>query len=128
MKMSLREMTYQALAGFQDGRANSCMYIFVLQVLQQLQFAVRSFRQDRRAEGLHDLLDCDILAGKLIFGRTVVRISISNCSASSRCRVRIFRTKLDQKLPFQLVGGRNICAIVSVFAAKQVAYTPRTSK
>jgi hypothetical protein len=40
----------------------------MFQMLQQLQFSVCSLGQDRRAEGLHDLLDGYTLAGKLVFG------------------------------------------------------------
>jgi hypothetical protein len=37
-------------------------------MLEQLQFAVCALRQDRSAEGLHDLLDGHGLAGELILG------------------------------------------------------------
>ena len=38
-------------------------------MLEELQFSVSTLRQDRRAEGLHDLLDGHRLAGELILGR-----------------------------------------------------------
>lgn len=40
----------------------------MLEVLQQLQFTVRSFGQDGSTEWLHNLLDCHILSRKLILG------------------------------------------------------------
>lgn len=40
----------------------------MLQVLQKLQLAIRPLGQDGGAEGLHDLLNGDILACELIFG------------------------------------------------------------
>jgi hypothetical protein len=43
-------------------------YILVSEMLEQLQFAVCALRQDRSAEGLHDLLDGHGLAGELILG------------------------------------------------------------
>lgn len=46
-------------------------HVFVLQVLEQLELTVRALGEHRSAEGLHDLLDGDILAGKLISGGTV---------------------------------------------------------
>jgi hypothetical protein len=42
-------------------------------MLEQLQLAVCALRQDRSAEGLHDLLDCHGLAGELILGRAAPR-------------------------------------------------------
>lgn len=40
-------------------------------MLEQLQLAVGPFREDRSAEGLHDLLDSDRLAGQLVSRRAV---------------------------------------------------------
>jgi hypothetical protein len=42
-------------------------------MLEQLQLAVCALRQDRSAEGLHNLLDGDGLASKLVLGRAVRR-------------------------------------------------------
>jgi hypothetical protein len=39
----------------------------MLEVLEQLQLTVRPLREHGSAEGLHNLLDGDILAGKLVF-------------------------------------------------------------
>lgn len=46
--------------------------ILMFQVLEQLEFAVGSFRENGSAEGLHDLLDRDSLAGKLILCGAVI--------------------------------------------------------
>lgn len=46
-------------------------HVFVLEVLEQLELTVCALGEHRSAEGLHDLLDGDILAGKLISGGTV---------------------------------------------------------
>jgi hypothetical protein len=45
--------------------------ILVLQVLEELQLTICSFRQHWGREWFHDLLDRDALAGKLVFGRAV---------------------------------------------------------
>ena len=42
--------------------------VLVLQVLQQLQLSICPLREHRCAEGLHDLLDGDILVGELVAG------------------------------------------------------------
>lgn len=52
-------------------------YVFVLEMLEQLQFTVCSLRQHGRAEGLHNLLDSDILVGELIPCRAVGEIRVS---------------------------------------------------
>ena len=44
-------------------------HILVPQVLQQLEFSVGSFRQDRGTDWLHDLLDGHGLVGELILCR-----------------------------------------------------------
>lgn len=41
------------------------------EVLEQLELAIGSLGQDRSAEGLHNLLDGDILVGELISGGAV---------------------------------------------------------
>jgi hypothetical protein len=46
-------------------------HVLVSEMLEQLQLAVGTFRKDRSAEGLHDLLDGDRLAGQLISRRAV---------------------------------------------------------
>jgi len=43
----------------------------MLNVFQKFQFTVGSLRQDRSAEGLHDLLHCDCDACKLVLCGTV---------------------------------------------------------
>jgi hypothetical protein len=44
--------------------------ILVPEMLEQLQLTISALRQDGCAEGLHDFLHGNGLAGKLIFGRT----------------------------------------------------------
>lgn len=44
-------------------------YVFMAQVLQQLEFSIRALREDRSAERLHDLLDGHGLAGELVLCR-----------------------------------------------------------
>lgn len=41
-------------------------YILVSEMLEQLQLSVGTLGEDRGAEGLHDLLDRDGLAGQLV--------------------------------------------------------------
>jgi len=50
-------------------------YILVPQVLEQLQFSVGSFRKNRCAERLHDLLDRHGLVGELVLGRAGMSVS-----------------------------------------------------
>lgn len=50
-------------------------HILMLKMLQQLQFTVRPLRQYRSAEGLHNLLDRNMLSCELILGRAVVAIN-----------------------------------------------------
>jgi hypothetical protein len=45
------------------------------QVLEQLQLTVCALGQDRRAEGLHNLLDCDRRGSELVLGRAVPVVS-----------------------------------------------------
>jgi len=79
MKISLNDMTFSTsvrLPKSMRGR-KWATDILVLQVLQELQFAICSLGEDWRAEGLHDLLDGDILAGQLVSGRAVEGVSWS---------------------------------------------------
>jgi hypothetical protein len=41
--------------------------VFVLNVLKELELAISAFGEDRRAEGLHDLLDGNRCACELVF-------------------------------------------------------------
>lgn len=45
-------------------------HVFMPQMLQQLQFSVSPFAQDRGREGLHDLLDGDSGTAQLVLGGT----------------------------------------------------------
>lgn len=53
---------------FQPGYAVGS-HILMLEMLQQLQFTVSPLRQDRSAEGLHNLLNRNMLSCELILGR-----------------------------------------------------------
>lgn len=55
-------------------RNGQVSYIFMPQMLQELKFSVGSLGQHRGAERLHDFLDSNGLAGKLIFGGAVILI------------------------------------------------------
>jgi hypothetical protein len=74
MKMSLSEMTCKAPC--QDGVPEDIgagrTDILVLQVLQQLQLSICPLREHRCAEGLHDLLDGNILVGELVSGGAAI--------------------------------------------------------
>lgn len=82
--MSLREMTLRGVSIAEpvswggDGGTN----ILVLEMLEQLQFSVGPLCQDGSAEGLHYLLDGDILAGELVSCRTVSREHLLDPSTS----------------------------------------------
>lgn len=67
MKMSLRLMIWRVLE-FSLGTGCCIAHILVSKMLQKLQLAVCPLRQDRSAEGLHDLLDGHRLASELVLG------------------------------------------------------------
>lgn len=46
-------------------------YVFVLEVFQKFEFSIRSFRKNRCAEWLHNLLDGYILVCELVAGRAI---------------------------------------------------------
>lgn len=48
-------------------------YIFVSEMLEQLQFAIRPLSEHRRAEGFHNLLNSNILVGELVPSRAIWR-------------------------------------------------------
>lgn len=50
-------------------------YIFMSQVLEQLELSIGPLGQDRRAERLHDLLDGDGLVCQLVFGGAAQSVS-----------------------------------------------------
>lgn len=123
-------------------------YILVLEMLQQLQLSVGSLGQNRCAERLHDLFDCDIGTSEVVFGRATqtARISIllgndgyftSQLRDSSwRCwKERKKRTKRDQMRPCQPAGDQSTYITgISVFmvAEREVwnfsTFAPRTWK
>jgi hypothetical protein len=69
MKISLREITFAIVSRWTAIFRAEWTYIFMLEMLQELQFSVCSLGQDRSAEGLHYLFNGNILTRKQIFGR-----------------------------------------------------------
>ncbi len=101
MKISLRLMTCNMFSGHargSQGRGVSS-YVLMAQVLQKLQFAVCALGKDRRAEGLHDLLDRDSRAGELVLGRTVPGVSDFSPPFHSDCRSALRLTTQDRRRP-----------------------------
>lgn len=72
MKMSLRLMTCEGQYIYILLLQGMRMYIFMPQVLEQLELSVGPLGQDGRAERLHDLLDGDGLVCQLVFGGAAV--------------------------------------------------------
>ena len=70
-------------------------------MLEQLQFSVCALGQDRRAEGLHDLLDGHGLARELILGRAA-----RNQHANGTLSAKDERTKRGQRRPYPLAAGQ----------------------
>ena len=105
--MSLSEITWRGISNQNKPRSGRRTYIFMLKVLQQLQFSVCPLRQDWSAEGLHNLLHCNILSGKLIFCRAARPYQQSPFNSRRR---RVYHTKPDQKRPFPLAEDQSTCA------------------
>lgn len=76
-------------------RVRGNTHILVPQMLQELQFSVCALRQNRSAEGLHDLLDGNGLAGELVLCRTG---SWSVCSLGTRARCT-YQTRPNAPMP-----------------------------
>lgn len=74
-------------------------------MLQKLKLPVGSFRENRGAERLHDLFDCDRLAGQLIFCRTEQKLSAKGSKSDERGGL----TRPVQKLPCPLAASRCTC-------------------
>jgi hypothetical protein len=86
MKISLRLMTCCLFSEVSRwSRKSGKAYVLVAQVLEQLQLTVCALGQDRRAEGLHDLLDCDGRSSELILGRAVPGVSACPFDSSPEC-------------------------------------------
>lgn len=95
-------------------RGPSITHIFVSQVLQQLEFSVCALGQDGRAEGLHDLLDGDILVRELIARRAVGRVTLGSVPRSLvRAGGRNRHTRPVQRLPFPRVEDPSTCVHAS---------------
>jgi hypothetical protein len=73
IKMSLKLMTCGCSAELWIVLSLALSYVFMLEMLQQLQLSVCSLGQDWRAEGLHDLLYRHRLSSELILRRAVHR-------------------------------------------------------
>jgi hypothetical protein len=126
--MSLREMTWQqicisigslTIAHSKDHQGQvkrketrrkrrytvlSCVgadaHVFVLEVLEQLELTVCALCEHRCAERLHDLLDCDILVGKLIPGRAVAKGTVSvGCAGSVGTSKGAYQTRPKAPMP-----------------------------
>lgn len=129
MKMSLREMTcvapqplarpnHPGTAGFttntasqRAGDVRTGAYIFVSEMLEQLQLAIRPLSEYRRAKGLHNLLDGDILVGELVSRRAIWRgrgksqlACIPNANPRKQREGRQLTTQ-GQTLPCPRAGG-----------------------
>lgn len=74
MKISLKLMTFARSVHFL-GADRVMAYILMAKMFEQLELSVGSLRENRGAEGFHDLLDRHRLAGQLIFGRTTADLS-----------------------------------------------------
>ena len=69
MKTSLRLMIWRkGLAGRERGVEETD--VFVLDVLEKFELTIRAFGENRRAEGLHNLLDSNGCACELVLCRT----------------------------------------------------------
>lgn len=80
--------------------AGAGAHIFVLEVLEQLEFTVCALCEHRCAERLHDLLDCDILVGKLIPGRAVAKGTVSvGCAGSVETSKGAYQTRPKAPMP-----------------------------
>ena len=67
--MSLREITLELSARAMDGGTSAFTNILMPQMLQQLQLPICSLGKHGSAKWLHDLLDGNILVGKLVSRR-----------------------------------------------------------
>lgn len=104
--MSLKLMICSGHQYFsKDNRGDNGPHIFMLQVLQKLQFAICSLGQDRRTEWLHNLLHCDRLSCQLIFGGAENMPSLANLD-HSRCGVAVsYQTSPKAPIP---TGWRSV--------------------
>lgn len=104
IKISLKLMTFacSVLAVVEFGFAP---YILVAQMLQKLELAIGSFRENWGAERLHDLFDCHRLAGQLIFCRTEQQLS----AKGNEYKDGRDHTRPVQKPPCPLAASRCTC-------------------
>lgn len=84
-------------------------YVLVAQMLQKLELAIGSFRENWGAERLHDLFDCHGLTGQLIFCRTEQKLSTKGGMHGDRGVL----TRPVQKLPCPLAASRCTCLSIN---------------
>ena len=70
MKMSLRLMILRQSATI-PFQCDTILYILMTEMFEELQLAICPLGQDGSAEGFHNLLDGNGLAGELIFRRAI---------------------------------------------------------
>lgn len=75
IKMSLKLITFIRVSSF-SSKVGGALYVFMAQVLQQLEFSIGALREHRSAERFHDLFDRHGLAGQLVLCRAT-RAAIS---------------------------------------------------
>ena len=113
MKMSLKLMTCGCSADRRISSSSATAYVLMLEMLQQLQLAVCSLRQDRRAEGFHDLLHRNRLSGELVLRRAV-----------RMCQDPLCPSSLLRLLPDEPEGSHADRLQVSVSTAQSVCLSP----
>lgn len=87
-------------------------YVLVAQMLEQLQFTVRSFGQHRGAERLHDLLDRHGLPGKLVLGGAVALIAVRYARRRYSEQIRK-PTRRDRRHPFRRAEDQCNCWVAT---------------
>ena len=66
MKMSLRLMTFEQVSRVWGRHGRDMTNVLMAKMLEEFQFTICALGEDRRAEGLHDLLDGNGLACELV--------------------------------------------------------------
>ena len=94
-------------------------HIFMTQVLEEFQLSVCALRQDRSAEGFHDLLDSHSLTGELIFCGAMNR---KDQKEAPRIELEGRNTRQGQRLPCPQVGGRCTCFNVNIVRSGRIEW------
>ena len=113
MKMSLKLMTCGCSADRRISALSAAAYVLMLEVLQQLQLSVCSLRQDRRAEGFHDLLHRNRLSGELVLRRAVRTLSEPTLPIIAAVPL----TRRARRLPCRPAAGQCIYRAISMFVS-----------